>query len=367
MKHTFTLMTIKGTRVGIHWSFLLLIGWLLIIEGQSGKSAMHTFWSLLVVMGILATVIVHELAHMYTASYFGIKTRDILLSPIGGFTHLRSLPDTPGREIMISLSGPLANLLIGIILIPLLPEQAPVWKSVPFFLNTDRANFLFLMHAVNILVAIVNLIPVFPMDGGRILRAVLEVFTTPVKATNITIWTGRFISLLVLATGILNVNILLIVAGLYLLLQGAVEKEHAVIRMRLSGLLLKDLMTTRYHSIPGNMSLRDALEALADYRQPYFIITDGKHPIGVLDRGKMLHSIDRRHIGRPVTELLDKQCQAFDAGIPAIVAWEQLPPEFDMIVPITVNGNIAGVISRDTIVEYLILHDQEDALGQVYS
>lgn len=367
MKNTFTLMTIRGTKLGIHWSFLLLIGWLLIIEGQSGKSALHTIWSLIIILGILTSVIIHELAHMFSASYFGIKTRDILLSPVGGFTHLSSQPDTPARDIMISLSGPLVNLLIGFLLIPLLPEQAPVWESVPLFLNTDRTNFLFLMHAVNILIALVNLIPVFPMDGGRILRGVLEAFMTPVKATNITIWTGRFISLLFFATGILNVNVLLIAFGLYLLLQGAVEKEHAIIRIRLAGLLLKDLMITRYHTVPAGMALRDALEALADYRQPYFIIMDQERPVGVLDRGKMIRSINRKYIGHPVKELLEGDCKPLDGGMSAIAAWDQLPPEFDAIMPVTVNGNMAGIISRNTIVEYLILHGQEDALEQVYS
>lgn len=367
MKATFNLFTLKGTKIGIHWTFILLISWILIADGVTGKTAAETFWRLSAIAAAFASVILHELGHMFAARYYGIPAKEILLLPIGGMTHLKRQPETPGQEIMISLSGPLVNFIIAIVLIPFLSGHTPLWRSVPFFLRIDQLNFVFFLHSINILLAVINLIPAFPMDGGRILRGMLELFTTPFKATNIAVWVSRFVSLLFVISGLLNMNLLLIAAGLVLLLQGTMEKQNAMVRDALKGLHLADIVVTDYRTIPSSLTLRETLPFLTDYRQPYFVITTGKHPVGVVSRGILVRNVDKKHIDRLVTEFIPEDHPPLNSDVSAITAWENLPPETDMIVPVISGGDLIGVISRDAIIEYLALHKHSSAIQEVYS
>lgn len=367
MKSTFNLFTLRGTKVGIHWTFILLISWILIADGLTGKTPAESLWKLSAVAAAFASVILHELGHMFAARYYGIPVKEILLLPIGGMTQLKRQPETPGQEIMISLSGPLVNFILAIVLIPFLSGHTPLWRSVPFFLRIDQLNFVFFLHSINILLAVINLIPAFPMDGGRVLRGMLELFTTPFKATNIAVWVSRFVSLLFVISGLLNMNLLLVIAGIVLLLQGTMEKHNAMVRDALKGHQLADIVIKDYRTIPSSATLREALPFLADYRQPYFVITTGNYPVGVVSRGVLIRNVDKKHIDNPVTEFIPEDHPPFNSDISAITAWENLPPETDMIVPVITKGDLTGVISRDAIIEYLALHKHGNVITEVFS
>lgn len=367
MKATFNLLTVKGARIGIHWTFILLVSWMLIADGLTGKTPTESLWRLAAVAGVFTSILLHEFGHMFAARYYGIAVKEIVLLPIGGMTHLKRQPETPGQEIMISLSGPLVNLLIAFVLIPFLPGQVPVWRSIPFFLRVESLNFIFFLHSINIMLAIVNLIPAFPMDGGRVLRGMLELFTTPLKATNVAVWTGRCISLLFVASGLLNMNLLLVIAGLVLLLQGTIEKQNAIVRDALRNVAIRDILVTDYHTMPASLTLRDALPLLADYRQPYFVITKDLYPVAVVARIALIRNLDKKHIDRPVTDMITDVHPPFDSDMPALTAWENLPPETDMIIPVVNKGDLVGVISRDAIIEYLAIHKHNGAIQEVFS
>ncbi|SHN28490.1 site-2 protease family protein [Chitinophaga sp. CF418] len=367
MKATFTLFTLKGTKIGIHWTFILLISWILIADGLTGRTPAESLWKLVAVMAAFISVVLHELGHMFAARYFGIPAKEILLLPIGGMTQLKRQPETPGQEIMISLSGPLVNLSIAFLLIPFLAGHAPLWRSIPFFISIDRLNLIFFLHAINVLLGVINLIPAFPMDGGRVLRGMMELFTTPLNATNIAIWVGRFISSLFVISGLLNMNLLLVIAGVVLLLQGTMEKHNALVRDALKNVTLRDILVTDYRTISSSLTLREALPFLTDYRQPYFVITAGTYPVGIISRGTLIRSLDKKHIDDPVADLITEEHPSFDIGITALSAWENLPPETDMIIPVTSNGALVGVISRDAIIEYLALHKHSNAIQEVFS
>jgi len=367
MKATFNLFTLKGAKIGIHWTFILLISWILVADGLTGKTPVESLWKVTAVMAAFTSVILHELGHMFAARYYGIPVKEILLLPIGGMTRLKRQPETPGQEIMISLSGPLVNLIIAFALIPFLSGHTPLWKSVPFFLSIDRLNFIFFLHAVNVLLGVINLIPAFPMDGGRVLRGMIELFTTPLKATNIAVWVSRAVSLLFLISGMINANLLLVIAGVVLMLQGTMEKHNALVQDALKEITLRDILVTDYRTISSSLTLREALPSLTDYRQPYFVITTNERPVGVIDRGSLIRNLDKKHIDHPVEDLITGDHTSFDIGMPALSVWENLPPETDMIVPVTSNGDLVGVISRDAIIEYLALHRHSRAVQEVFS
>jgi hypothetical protein len=217
------------------------------------------------------------------------------------------------------------------------------------------------------MLAILNLIPAFPMDGGRVLRGMLELFTTPVKATNIAVWVSRSVALLFVISGLLNMNLLLTIAGLVLLLQGTMEKQNVMVREALKNVALRDILVTDYCTMPAYLTLREALPLLADYRQPYFVITTGSYPVAVIDRNTLIRNIDKNHIDRPVTDLIADDHLPLDGSMSALTAWENLPPETNMIVPVISKGNLVGVISRDAIIEYLAIHQHSNAVEELFS
>src|SRR6187402_300694 len=129
MKGAFKLVSIKGTTIGLHWTFILLLIWILLIRGLAGDTAEQTLWTLLVWTSIFFCVLLHELGHTFMALHYGISTKSILLLPIGGIAVIERQPEKPEQEVLISVAGPLVNIVIAILLLPFLHDYVPFWKS----------------------------------------------------------------------------------------------------------------------------------------------------------------------------------------------------------------------------------------------
>jgi len=166
-----------GIPTSIHWSFWLLPLFVFL----SGSGAM-AFVDTAVILAVFGCVALHELGHALAARRFGVRTRDIVLYPIGGVARLERMPKNPGAEIAIALAGPAVNLAIAAVLIPLMLLDGFAVIGVTYDASLGEIFWTKLLYA-NIGLAIFNLIPAFPMDGGRVLRAMLSIVTTRVNAT----------------------------------------------------------------------------------------------------------------------------------------------------------------------------------------
>jgi Zn-dependent protease len=161
------ILRIAGIQLRIHITFLLLIGWLAFgyyAEGGSAAAAGRVFFILL----LFLCVILHEFGHAFAAKSFGINTPDITLLPIGGVARLERMPEKPGQELVIALAGPLVNVVIALCL-----SVAIGWRGAAGVEDFESPNLLTQLLAINILLVLFNLLPAFPMDGGRVLRALL--------------------------------------------------------------------------------------------------------------------------------------------------------------------------------------------------
>ncbi len=207
MNGAFRIATLFGIPIKLHWTFALLIFWVVYVS-QSGQEDWN--WRLmgrtsLLVAALFFCVVLHELGHALTARRYGIRTRSILLLPIGGLAVLDRLPEKPGQELMVALAGPLVNFVLALLFLPLLMIIQPYGLSelVYALMHPERSNvflnfqasslgrFLFLMVMINVFVGGFNLLPVFPMDGGRILRALLSIGLTRLMATRIAVFIGQ--------------------------------------------------------------------------------------------------------------------------------------------------------------------------------
>jgi len=186
------LFKIRGIQLSLHYSFFLLLAfaaW----EGFSDEGFHGLIWSCLLLLSFFSCVVLHELGHSLTAMYFGIRVRRILLMPIGGMAEFETIPKEPKKELWITVAGPLVNAAIALILIPFF------WNTGSLVSLDNTTSFMGLLRsllAANIIMGSFNLIPVFPMDGGRIVRALLATYFPYTKATFIAATLGKALALI---------------------------------------------------------------------------------------------------------------------------------------------------------------------------
>jgi Zn-dependent protease len=232
-----------GIDIYVHWTFLLLLGFVLFTQwDRSGLEL--ALYAVLSIVSLFGCVVLHELGHALTARHFGIPTRDITLYPIGGVARLERMSERPWEEFLIAIAGPAVNVVIaGVLFIVLAFSFAggrEIPPSVPALLRTD---FLSTLLWMNLLLVAFNMVPAFPMDGGRVLRALLVGFLGYLRATEVAAQVGKLFALLFVLLGLLPVlgvplrlgpfaldNPMLLLVGGFLYLAG--QQELAMIRRR---------------------------------------------------------------------------------------------------------------------------------------
>jgi Zn-dependent protease len=234
MFRSWKLGTACGIGIYVHWSFLLLAAYVLFTRGTQGGWALALF-SVLFLFAVFGCVVLHELGHALMARAFGIGTRDITLYPIGGVARLERMGEKPWEELCIALAGPAVNGVLAVILFVLgiVLVGARNWAGL---LNTPDEltglggmGFLFDLLAANVVLGLFNLLPAFPMDGGRVLRALLSWPLGRLQATEIAAGVGMVMALLLAVVG-LFVNPMLLLLAAFVFFAG--RQELAALRRR---------------------------------------------------------------------------------------------------------------------------------------
>lgn len=182
----FRLLTLAGIPIKIHWTFSLLLAWLGYVVYSEGLAYSQAMFFFLLILGLFTCVIAHEYGHALVARRYGIPTRDIFILPIGGLARLEYLPPEPKKEMIIAIAGPLVNLLIALLLSSILwvTGEISFWKDIRSFDDLLRPHgLLFALLFLNLMLFLFNLIPAYPMDGGRIVRSMLSIYYGKRKAT----------------------------------------------------------------------------------------------------------------------------------------------------------------------------------------
>ncbi|HEU4556157.1 MAG TPA: site-2 protease family protein [Chitinophaga sp.] len=351
------LATVLGVRVYLHWTFTLLIAWILIVQAVNRAGMAQTTWALLGLAAIFTCVVLHELGHALVAAHYHIKTRDITLYPIGGLATMEKLPEKPLEEMAISFAGPLVNLLIAALLLPFIPDYGPFWKAAAIIDSIRPGNFLLFLHTVNIVLALFNLIPAFPLDGGRMLRGFLGLFLHNGRPTAIAIMTGRIIAIVFIITGLLSFNLMLPLIGTLIILADAAEEQLAYLRTAVKGLRLKELIIRDYANIPHDLTIREAAEEFLPSHHPYFAITKHEELTGIIDRNMLLHALAQGWYDKPVVALISAPQETLDENSLANEVVEQLLRHRTAALPVMCGSRLAGILSFDGMIEYLLIHD----------
>src|ERR1044072_1367884 len=231
MSWSLNIGSIAGTQVRIHITFLLLLGW---IFGQGWVSeGLPAAWAGLAYIPLLfACVLAHEFGHIFTARGFGVATPDVTLLPIGGLARLERIPEKPQEEFLIAIAGPLVNVVIAFALV--LFAGAHLNMSDLAAVESNRVSLVDRLAAVNLFLALFNMIPAFPMDGGRVLRALLATRFGFVRATEVAAFIGQGFAFALGFAGLFG-NPLLIFIGIFVYLAASGEAHSVALRAMSQG------------------------------------------------------------------------------------------------------------------------------------
>jgi Zn-dependent protease/CBS domain-containing protein len=258
MKYSFKIGSAWGIPIELHITFFLLIAAVFVLSIPTQQ-----FYTFFLVLFLFVFVVFHELAHSVVARRYGIKVRKIILYPIGGVSEIEEIPESPSQEWRMAIAGPLTSLVLGAALLGislLISPQIHITLSSLFSLT---GNFLFDFAILNILLGVFNLIPAFPMDGGRVFRALLAERMKFSDATRYAVNIGKIFGIAMVVVGFIFPNyFLLILVGIFVYIGASEEAEQTIISSTLSSIRVKDVMQSEVGSVNPQQSIAEALEIM---------------------------------------------------------------------------------------------------------
>jgi len=352
MKWSWRLGRIAGIDVFMHVTFLLLLVWVgasYYLRRHSWADALDGIVFIIAVFGI---VVLHELGHALAARRFGIQTRDITLLPIGGVARLERMPEEPKQELIVALAGPAVNVVLAAALFLFVGFTAVAGASGGFELV--GGNFLVNMLWVNVFLAGFNLIPAFPMDGGRVLRALLALRTDYVHATQTAAHIGQGIAILFGFVG-LFFNPFLVFIALFVWMGASSEAGMVQIKSALAGIPVSRAMITRFATLGPANTLEDAVNhILAGFQQDFPVLEDGRL-VGVLTRHDLMKALAEKGGRAPVSEAMQRQ---FETAAPSEMlegAFHRLQACDCHTLPVLRGGQLVGMLTMDNVGELMMV------------
>jgi Zn-dependent protease/predicted transcriptional regulator len=354
LKSALTIGRVRGIEISIHWTFLLLIAWIVVSSWQAGQSIVTIGWSILFVSSIFVCVILHELGHAMMALRFNIKTRSIVLYPIGGIARLETIPKKSREELLVALAGPAVNLAIAGLLYPL--SDSSLLNSAESLNITNSAIFITSFVVVNFWLATFNLIPAFPMDGGRVLRALLSFRMSRERATRIATRVGQFFAIAFIMIGF-YVNPFLILIGIFVIFSAQAELNYVRAETLFEGHRLASITMHNFPLLQANNTLQEAARQMLDSQQKNFLVMDGDAIIGTLSHQDVVETIRKKGSDTPAREAADKDSLYLSSDVSIEEALLSMQQRGKSVAIVTENNHFIGMVDNDNLTEFIVLQD----------
>ncbi|MCL4272822.1 MAG: site-2 protease family protein [Anaerolineales bacterium] len=353
MKWQFKFGTFAGIDVYIHTTFLLLIGWVGYSHWLEHQNWIEVLKGIGFILTLFLCVILHEYGHALTARKYGIKTRDITIYPIGGVARLERMPEKPIEELWVALMGPAVNVVIAAILFAYLFLTSSL---VPLNeLTVASGSFLERVMIINIVLVLFNLLPAFPMDGGRVLRALLATRMDYVRATQIAANVGQGMAFLFGFVGLFSNPFLLFIA--FFVWIGA-SQEASMVQMKnaISGIPVGRAMLTDYQFLsPRDPLSRMAQMILAGSQHDFPVIDDDERVVGVITRDDFLSALTQHGQNIAVSAVMKTNLPEVDSYEMVETALTRIQESGVPALPVTHGGRLVGIITSENITEYLMI------------
>ncbi len=348
MRWSVRLGTFAGIKVYVHLTFLILLAWVGFATWQANRSAGAVVEDLAFVVALFACVVLHEYGHALTARRFGIPTRDITLLPIGGVSRLERMPDDPKQELLVAAMGPVVSVAIAGVLFLVL-QATGSWGGFTA-LSLLQGPFLQRLFGVNLLLAAFNLLPAFPMDGGRVLRGFLALRMDYLRATQVAAHLGQGFALLFGLVGLFY-NPFLIFIALFVWIGAAQEASLTQMKTALSGIPLARAMITRFRTLSPHDSLGDAADLLLEGSQQDFPVVENGKLEGLLCRADLFKGLSRAGRSGRVADAMRREVPTADASEMIEVAFTRIQGKDGATLPVLRKGELVGLLTLDNVGE----------------
>ena len=352
MPWSITIANVAGTAVRIHITFLLFLLWIGVSAFSHGGA--DAAWNNIAFMlALFACVLLHEFGHIFTARAFGIKTPTVTLLPIGGVASLERIPENPKQALAVALAGPAVNFVIALVLIVATGAVMPDGIEKVDNPNVGLASRLV---GANLFLALFNLIPAFPMDGGRVLHAVLAMRLGPQRAIQIAARVGQGFAYLLGFLGLFG-NPLLIFIAIFVYVAAAGEAQESIFRDAVRGLSVGDGMETRFARLAPDATIASAVDLLLATPQHELPVVDafGKL-IGILTREELMAALQDKPRETPVLEIMRAPAKTLRNGDDLEPALRELGAGGAAVIGVVdVEGKLVGMLTRENLAEMMMI------------
>ncbi len=352
MRWSFPIGRVFGITLRLHVTFLLLlaiIGYQTFVEGGLRSSV----WALSLVCSVFACVVLHELGHSVVAQQLGVQVRSITLLPIGGVAALKRIPENPWHEIAITLAGPMVNAAIAAVLIPVtgLPQHL-LLLPMPH----DMTGLLYAIMAANVSLFLFNFIPAFPMDGGRLLRAVLALGLPYQRATAIAATVGQGLAIVFVLIGLRDPAWwILVIIGVFIFIGAEGEEKMVRARSLLREIDVEEVMTREFATLQPFDAVSRGLEMVYQTGQDDFPVMDDGHLVGLVSRRVLVEAVNKQGAHVPIAQVMDTQFPVVPPHARVSQVFEDMISEGHSSFPVMDNGHLIGLLSPDNISRYLLV------------
>ena len=348
-----SLGSIGGVRVRVHFTFLLLLAWIGVAFWQTGGPD-RALAGIAYILLLFTCVVAHEFGHIAAAARYGGVTRDVILLPIGGVARMQNIPENPREELVVALAGPAVNLVIAALLLAVVGVHAlPAGLTVP----RGGVGILPSLTVANLVLACFNLLPAFPMDGGRALRALMAMRIGRARATDLAARIGKSLAVAMGVAGLLYAYPLLMLVGVFIWFGASAENTEAQLHNLAHHRHVADVMITRLATLGAHSTIADAVNLLIHSTQADVPLVDGMgQPFGLLTRDAILRALHAHGGAFPAAEAmrgdiprvpedsdLDDALRLMEAhGLPALLAVDRA-------------GRLAGLLTVEKLGQMLLL------------
>lgn len=373
MRGSLKLFTWFGIPVHLHWSFGLIFLYALWIGYANNLDMVGTIWLMGFFMALFGCVLLHEYGHALTARRYGVQTQDIILTPIGGIARLERMPEKPVQEFLVAIAGPMVNvvLAIGLFFLGKLLFQGDRWTLFSWILEQnltfsdstgdDAADildesgipssgllfYLPVLVVTNIALVVFNLIPAFPMDGGRIFRALLAMRLGRVRATQIASWLGQGIALLFIVFGLWQGAITLALIGLFVF--STARSENSMVRLDalLRGYKARDLLRPNFTRLAANDWMQTPITLVQQGLERHFLVFDlDDRLVGYLPEAQILAAMKKRDLSAEISRYMRPDVKVIHQDQSLEYVYHLLQQQGQGVLAVADQGELVGVIDQ---------------------
>lgn len=361
MKWSWKLGRFAGIDVYLHTTFIVFLVWIAVMHWMAGQTPAAVVSGVVFMLALFGSVLLHEFGHALTARRYGIGTRDITLLPIGGVSRMERIPDVPAQELAVALAGPAVNVAIAVALFGFLF----VTKSwVPLGeLSLTHGSLVERALLANISLLFFNLLPAFPMDGGRALRALLALRMKYSEATRIAAGVGQAFAVIFGLVGLL-VNPVLVLIALFVWIGASQEASATLMKLSFTGVSVREAMITDFESLREDDCLGRAVELVVRGSQADFPVLDENRVTGLLTRTALISALAAHGSEFRVGDAMRRDFNTAESSEPLEAVFLRMTQAQDQTIPVIQSGRLAGLLTSDNIAEFFMLHSALERSAQ---